>query len=165
MPYAIVNPATEQVVGEAPEDSVEQVEAAAAAAAAEAFPAWSRTTPEERAALLDRAGDLIRDHIDELIPLVQAETGATMRVAKTMQVPTCVERLPPLRPWRSRAERHPAAAGRDADDRARARWAHGRDRRAPAGRRRRVHHAVQLPDRQHGRARSVRRSRWATRSS
>ena len=80
------------MVGEAPEDSVEQVEAAATAAA-EAFPAWSRTTAEERAALLDRAGDLIRDHMDELIPLVQAETGATMHVAKTMQVPTCVERL------------------------------------------------------------------------
>jgi acyl-CoA reductase-like NAD-dependent aldehyde dehydrogenase len=92
MPYAIVNPATEQVVGEAPEDSVDQVEAATAAAAA-AFPAWSRTSPQERAALLDRAGDIIRDHIDELIPLVQAETGATMRVTKTMQVPTCVERF------------------------------------------------------------------------
>jgi acyl-CoA reductase-like NAD-dependent aldehyde dehydrogenase len=92
MPYAIVNPATEQVVGEAPEDSVERVEVAAAAAA-EAFPAWSRTSPQERAALLDRAGDIIRDHMDELIPLVQAETGATMRVTKTMQVPTCVERF------------------------------------------------------------------------
>jgi acyl-CoA reductase-like NAD-dependent aldehyde dehydrogenase len=92
MPYAIVNPATEQVVGEAPEDSVEQVEAAAAAAA-EAFPAWSRTSPQERAALLDRAGDIIRDHMDELIPLVQAETGATLRVTKTMQVPTCAERF------------------------------------------------------------------------
>jgi acyl-CoA reductase-like NAD-dependent aldehyde dehydrogenase len=92
MPYTIVNPATEEVVGEAPEDSVDQVEAAAAAAA-EAFPAWSRTSPQERAALLDRAGDLIRDHIDELIPLVQAETGATMRVTQTMQVPTCVERF------------------------------------------------------------------------
>jgi acyl-CoA reductase-like NAD-dependent aldehyde dehydrogenase len=31
--------------------------------------------------------------MDELIPLVQAETGATMRVASTMQVPTCVERM------------------------------------------------------------------------
>jgi len=92
MSYTIVNPATEQVVGEAPEDSVEQVEAAAAAAA-DAFPAWSRTSPEERAALLDRAGDIIRDHIDELIPLVQAETGATMRVTQTMQVPTCVDRF------------------------------------------------------------------------
>jgi acyl-CoA reductase-like NAD-dependent aldehyde dehydrogenase len=92
MPYAIVNPATEHVVGEAPEDSVSEVEATAAAAA-EAFSAWSGTSPQERAALLDRAGDIIRDHMDELIPLVQAETGATMRVTKTMQVPTCVERF------------------------------------------------------------------------
>jgi acyl-CoA reductase-like NAD-dependent aldehyde dehydrogenase len=90
--YAVVNPATEEVVGEAPEASVEQVEAAAEAAAA-AFPAWSRTRPEERAALLDRAADLLRDRIEELVPLVQAETGATLRVAQTIQVPTCVERL------------------------------------------------------------------------
>ena len=36
---------------------------------------------------------MLRDHIDELIPLVQAETGATLRVTQTMQVPTCVERF------------------------------------------------------------------------
>ena len=90
--YDIVNPATEAVVGQAPEAAVTQVEAAAAAAA-EAFPAWSRTRPEERAALLDRAADLLRERMDELIPLVQAETGATLRVAKTMQVPTCIERF------------------------------------------------------------------------
>jgi acyl-CoA reductase-like NAD-dependent aldehyde dehydrogenase len=90
--YSIVNPATEQVVGEAPEATVAEVESAAAAAAA-AFPAWSRTPPEERARLLDRAAEVIRAHFDELIPLVQAETGATLRVTKTMQVPTCVERF------------------------------------------------------------------------
>ncbi len=78
--------------GEAPEASVEQAEAAAEAAAT-AFPAWSRTKPEHRAELLDRAADLLRDRLDELVPLVQAETGATIRVAQTMQVPTCIERL------------------------------------------------------------------------
>ena len=90
--YEIVNPATEQIVGEAPESTVDEVESAAAAAAA-AFPAWSRTSPEERAALLDAAADILRDHVDELVPLVQAETGATLRVTKTMQVPTCVDRF------------------------------------------------------------------------
>jgi acyl-CoA reductase-like NAD-dependent aldehyde dehydrogenase len=90
--YPIVNPATEEVVGEAPEASPEQV-GAAAEAAARAFPAWSRTTPEQRAELLDRLGDLVRDNLDDLVPLVQAETGATQRVAKTMQVPTTVERF------------------------------------------------------------------------
>jgi acyl-CoA reductase-like NAD-dependent aldehyde dehydrogenase len=90
--YDIVNPATEAIVGQAPEASVAQVEAAAAAAA-DAFPAWSRTRPEERAALLSKAADLLRDRVDELIPLVQAETGATLRVASTMQVPTCIDRF------------------------------------------------------------------------
>jgi acyl-CoA reductase-like NAD-dependent aldehyde dehydrogenase len=90
--YDVVNPATEQVVGQAPEATTAQVEAAASAAA-DAFPEWSRTRPEERAALLDRAADLLRVRLDELVPLVQAETGATMRVAKTMQVPTCIERF------------------------------------------------------------------------
>jgi len=90
--YDVVNPATEAVVGQAPEASTEQVEAAAAAAA-DAFPAWSRTKPEARAALLNRAADLLRERMDELIPLVQAETGATQRVASTMQVPTCIERF------------------------------------------------------------------------
>ena len=90
--YPVVNPATEAVVGQAPEASVAQVEAAAAAAAA-AFGAWSRTRPEQRAELLDKAADLLRERVDDLVPLVQAETGATMRVASTMQVPTCVDRL------------------------------------------------------------------------
>jgi acyl-CoA reductase-like NAD-dependent aldehyde dehydrogenase len=90
--YDIVNPATEAVVGQAPEASTAQVDAAAAAAA-EALPAWSRTKPEVRAELLNRAADLLRDRMDELIPLVQAETGATLRVAQTMQVPTCIERF------------------------------------------------------------------------
>ena len=56
--YDIVNPATEEGAGRAPEASGEQANAAVEAAA-EAFPAWSRTTPEERAELLDRAADLI----------------------------------------------------------------------------------------------------------
>ena len=90
--YDIVNPATETIVGQAPEASVAQVEAAAAAAA-DAFPAWSRTKPEERAAMLHKAADLLRERMDELVPLVQAETGATLRLAQTMQVPTCIERF------------------------------------------------------------------------
>jgi acyl-CoA reductase-like NAD-dependent aldehyde dehydrogenase len=90
--YAITNPATEGTVGHAPEATVEQAQAACEAAAA-AFPGWSRTKPEERAALIDKAADLFRQRVDELIPLVQAETGATIRVASTMQVPSCIDRL------------------------------------------------------------------------
>jgi phenylacetaldehyde dehydrogenase len=90
--YEVVNPATEEVVGLAPEASVDQVRAAAQAAA-QAFPAWSRTTPDERAALLARLADLLTEWSDRLVPLVQAETGATLRVARTMQVPQTIDRF------------------------------------------------------------------------
>ena len=95
--YEIINPATEQVVAEAPEASVAQANAAVDAAA-DALPAWSATSPEERAALLERAADLIDAAADELVPLVQAETGATYRVTKTIQVPAVRGPAPPLRP-------------------------------------------------------------------
>jgi acyl-CoA reductase-like NAD-dependent aldehyde dehydrogenase len=90
--YDIVNPATEEIVGHAPNASVADAEAATAAAA-EAFPVWSRTSPDERAELLRRAADLFDRRYDQFVPLVQAETGATLRVAKTMQVPTFATRL------------------------------------------------------------------------
>lgn len=90
--YEIVNPATEEVVGLAPQASVDQA-IEATRAAAEAFPAWSATTPEERAELLTRAADLLDQRLDRFIPIVQAETGATMRVAKSLQVPQAAARF------------------------------------------------------------------------
>jgi acyl-CoA reductase-like NAD-dependent aldehyde dehydrogenase len=79
-------------VDEAPEASVAQAEAACAAAA-DAFEGWAATPVEERARLLERAADLLEARAGELVPLVQAETGATLRVTKSMQVPTAIHRL------------------------------------------------------------------------
>ncbi len=90
--YDIVNPATEAVVGHAPDASAADAQAAAQAAA-DAFPSWSRTSPDERAAILNRAADLLDARRDQLVPLVQAETGATLRVAKQMQVPQAATRF------------------------------------------------------------------------
>jgi acyl-CoA reductase-like NAD-dependent aldehyde dehydrogenase len=84
--YEIVNPATEEVVGVAPEASEEQA-LDAARAAREAFPAWSQTSPDVRADLLQKTADAMRDRFDELLPLVIAETGCTATVGKQMQVP------------------------------------------------------------------------------
>ncbi|MFI6062043.1 aldehyde dehydrogenase family protein [Streptomyces sp. NPDC051286] len=83
--YEVINPATEDVVGLAPEASRAQVHAAAAAAR-EAFPAWSRTRPEERAAILDRAADLIQRDFAAHAALARAESGATTGTARSMQV-------------------------------------------------------------------------------
>ncbi|MEU6984639.1 aldehyde dehydrogenase family protein [Streptomyces sp. NPDC046324] len=83
--YEVVNPATEEVVGLAPEASRDQVYEAADAAR-EAFATWSRTKPEERAAILDRAADLMARDADAHTVLAQAETGATTGTARGMQV-------------------------------------------------------------------------------
>ncbi len=90
--YDIINPATEEIVAQAPEASVDQANAAVDAAA-DAFDSWSRTKPSQRAELLDRAADLIDEHAEELIPLVVAETGATLRTTSTIQVPQAAARL------------------------------------------------------------------------
>ncbi|MFD8304397.1 aldehyde dehydrogenase family protein [Streptomyces sp. NPDC059690] len=83
--YAVVDPATEETVGWAPEASRDQVRAACAAAR-EAFGPWSRTAPEERAAVLGRAAGVIAGHFAPYAELAQAETGATTGTARAMQV-------------------------------------------------------------------------------
>ncbi|WP_306325413.1 aldehyde dehydrogenase family protein [Streptomyces venezuelae] len=83
--YEVIDPATEEVVGLAPEASRAQVYEAAAAAR-EAFASWSRTAPEERAAILDRAADLMARDAEANTLLARAETGATTGTARGMQV-------------------------------------------------------------------------------
>ncbi|MEI5522426.1 aldehyde dehydrogenase family protein [Streptomyces brasiliscabiei] len=83
--YEVVDPATEDVVGWAPEATPDQVREAAAAARA-AFGPWSRTPAAERAAILARTADHIRRHLVPYAALAQAETGATTGTARGMQV-------------------------------------------------------------------------------
>ncbi|MEY4165354.1 MAG: hypothetical protein RL419_1196 [Actinomycetota bacterium] len=90
--YPIINPATETVVGHAPECSVEQ-SIAAARAAKEAFPKWAATPPAERARLLQAAAVELERRAPELVPLIISETGATAQVGSRMQVPVAVERF------------------------------------------------------------------------
>ncbi|MFF5130640.1 aldehyde dehydrogenase family protein [Streptomyces syringium] len=90
--YPVVNPATEQVVGEAPEATPAEVADAVTAARA-AQDGWSRTDPRERAAVLDRIADLLIERGGELATLLQAETGATRRVASTLQVTPAADRF------------------------------------------------------------------------
>ncbi|MEU1310210.1 aldehyde dehydrogenase family protein [Streptomyces cinnamoneus] len=90
--YPIVNPATEEVVGEAPESTPAEVADAVAAAQA-AQSGWCRTDPRERAAVLERAAELLAEREEQFVRLVQAETGATLRVASSLQVPVAVDRF------------------------------------------------------------------------
>jgi aldehyde dehydrogenase (NAD+) len=73
-----INPSnTNDVVGEYVQADVADTEAAVAAARA-AFPAWSRTTPQERHDILKRAGDEIIARKDELGALLSREEGKTL---------------------------------------------------------------------------------------
>jgi acyl-CoA reductase-like NAD-dependent aldehyde dehydrogenase len=90
--YPVTDPATEETVGRAPEASADQVRAACAAAR-EAFGPWSRTPPEERAAVLARAAGLIRDRLVPYAELARAETGATTATARAMQVGVAAARF------------------------------------------------------------------------
>jgi phenylacetaldehyde dehydrogenase len=98
----IVNPATEEVVGLAPEASVDQA-LDAARAAQEAFPAWSATPVAERAAMLRAVTDQLMKLQADLVPLIISETGATLTVGSRMQVPVAIERF----------ERYARDAGKD----------------------------------------------------
>jgi acyl-CoA reductase-like NAD-dependent aldehyde dehydrogenase len=90
--YEIVNPATEQPVGLAPEATAADAQAAASAAR-EALPGWAATPADERLVLMARAAEAIRDKAAELLPLVIAETGATAAVGSRMQVPVAADRF------------------------------------------------------------------------
>jgi acyl-CoA reductase-like NAD-dependent aldehyde dehydrogenase len=90
--YPIINPATEEAVGQAPEASAAQA-LQAAAAARQAQPAWAALPREQRAALLQNVADTVRQRQKDLLPLIIAETGATLSVGSALQVPQCVARF------------------------------------------------------------------------
>ena len=90
--YDIINPATEEVVGQAPNASAEDA-LAAAAAAKDAQAAWAAWSTEDRSALMRAAAEAIRAKSSELLPLVIAETGATAMVGSRMQVPVAADRF------------------------------------------------------------------------
>ncbi len=83
--YDIVDPSTTEVVGRAPEATAAQARDAAAAARA-ALPGWRDQTMAERCALLARLADRLELESPNWVPLVQAETGATIKITKSLQV-------------------------------------------------------------------------------
>ncbi len=92
--YPIVNPATEQLAGQAPQASAEQAHAAARAARrALTDGPWSRMSGAERATLLAKAAEKFRGEMANLVDLTIHETGAVRRVAEPQQVGAVAARL------------------------------------------------------------------------
>jgi acyl-CoA reductase-like NAD-dependent aldehyde dehydrogenase len=70
----VLNPATEQVIGQVPDCGQSELDSAVAAARA-AFPKWKATPIEERRAALNKMAAIIKDNADELMRLLTSEQG------------------------------------------------------------------------------------------
>ena len=79
--HDVINPATEQVIATVPSSTAEETDAAIARAHA-ALPAWRAVAPGDRAALLRRFSDVVRDHVEELAQLEVANAGHTIGNAR-----------------------------------------------------------------------------------
>ena len=83
---AVINPASEEVIGEAPVGTVDDAERAIAAAR-KAFDEgpWPRMSWLERAAILQKFHDALLARKDEIVALCVAEAGSIVPVANIMQ--------------------------------------------------------------------------------
>ena len=81
----VINPATEQVIAVVAEGTASDVDKAVAAARA-ALPAWSATSPSERADYLQRVSELLAERTDELALLLSQDMGMPVAFAKVVQV-------------------------------------------------------------------------------
>ncbi len=72
--FPVLNPATEQVVAQAPKATAEHLNQAVAAAR-RAFPAWSATPDAERSRLVHAIADALGAHSEELTRLLTLEQG------------------------------------------------------------------------------------------
>jgi succinate-semialdehyde dehydrogenase / glutarate-semialdehyde dehydrogenase len=72
--WSLVNPATEDTLMEIPFGAAADAQAAIDAAA-EAFPAWSRKTPYQRADILMKAAQWVLDRVEEIAPITTEECG------------------------------------------------------------------------------------------
>jgi acyl-CoA reductase-like NAD-dependent aldehyde dehydrogenase len=79
--FPVENPANGQVFGSAAQGKREDA-IAAIEAASRAFPAWSKTTGDERAKLLKKAGEIVQSRRDELARVLTQEQGKPFRDAQ-----------------------------------------------------------------------------------
>jgi succinate-semialdehyde dehydrogenase len=79
--WEVLNPASEEIIRQVPFGNANDCRLALKAAA-DAFPAWSRNTAYERAAILRRAADTIRERAAELAQTTVRESGKPLAQAK-----------------------------------------------------------------------------------
>jgi aldehyde dehydrogenase (NAD+) len=81
----VTNPATGEVIAEAPAGTSADVDQAVAAARA-AFPGWAATDPAERAAAVRRIGEGLQARAEEIAVTITAEMGSPIALSRTAQI-------------------------------------------------------------------------------
>lgn len=81
-----LNPATEEIIAEIPDSDRADVDDAVAAAK-RAFPAWSRTSAEQRSRVLLKLADLIEQNLEELALCESQDNGKPVSLARRMDIP------------------------------------------------------------------------------
>lgn len=79
--FSVINPATEEVVASIAPTSLEGVDEAIAGANV-ALKSWREMAPSDRAQLLRRFSDVVRDHVEELAQLEVVNSGHTIGNAR-----------------------------------------------------------------------------------
>ncbi len=79
--HDVINPATEQVIASVPSTTAEEADELIARAGA-ALPAWRAVAPADRANLLRRFSDVVREHVEELALLEVMNSGHTIGNAR-----------------------------------------------------------------------------------
>lgn len=88
----VVNPATEQIFGRIAMGSAKDVDLAVAAAR-RAFPAFSTSSVESRAALLEKIHALMLERAEELALALSLEMGVAIGYARSAQLPFAAEHV------------------------------------------------------------------------
>jgi betaine-aldehyde dehydrogenase len=88
----ILNPATGEVIAQAPLSSATDVDRAVKAARG-AFDGWANSTPGERALALLRLADAIEAHADEISELEAANAGKPINAFRGDEIPFMVDNL------------------------------------------------------------------------
>lgn len=88
----VINPATEQLIGRIAQGSAEDV-GVAVRAARRAFESFSRTSVEERLALLERIKNLLEERAEEFARAITCEMGAAIAFSRAGQVHFGIEHV------------------------------------------------------------------------
>lgn len=78
--FKVVNPATEEIVANAPDASKADLDAAVEAAKL-ALPAWKQTAPDVRRKMVRAISEVLRENVDELARLLTSEQGKSIESA------------------------------------------------------------------------------------